>query len=1015
MYGGDSCLCNKSVINIPHKSNSNVPEIVTTCFYFCAKIQWLFQSSGRFPVRLVRDSMQVRKEESTVKRKQVLVMSLAFLASLWVEAAQGDRLYSTERENAVIEDENLKKGVLEGLVTDKSSGEPLPFAAVQIDGTALGAVTGLDGLYTFNLAPGTYSIKVSFTSYETRIIPNVRIVAGQSTHLDVAMASVATELKEVKVTARRVRHTDAAVLSTMKQADVVATGASSQLISRSQSKDAAEVVSKLPGVSVEEGGMVNVRGLNVRYNTVLLNGTTAPGTENDSRAFALDVIAGNAIDHLMLYKTASAEFPADFSGGLVSIVTKSMPAEDALSFSYNIGVNTASIGKDFVHYHGNGADAVGFGGASRHLPAGFPSDISQASNAEKAEYARQLDNDWATSTRTSLPSQGFSMQWDKSAMVGKDKDVKFGSLFALNYGYENTVREAFENNRFGVFDLINEQPRYLNAYTDEDYGTKVKLNALGNIGFQFEDGSRFEFKNLFSQNAQDKTAFRQGIDYNNDYHIREQEYIYTQRSLYLGQLLYTHEPAKGHKLDYRLTYGFTNRQEPDRRLVTFRQQTDPSMPNYEMYKATDVNRFYQDMDEHLVAGGIDYKGLLVDKAVKMELLAGAAAQYKNRAFDGRKFLYTAGFPSTLPSDFLFGDLNEIFQPENLRPDGYFIDENTRKSDAYTATTFIPAAYVSFKVQVGGWHLAAGARAEYERTVLNGYTADGSMPVQVNRSELNVFPSFNGSYHFNEKHIVRAAYAYTINRPELREIAPYVYYDFDQFADYTGNTDLKNAKIQNVDLRYEFYPSPKELISVGAFYKHFRDPIEVSYIRSSGGNAIYTFKNADFAYTTGVELELRKNLDFMKLKNFSLVVNAAWIYSQVRFRDEDFDRDRAMQGQSPYLVNAGLFYENKGWVLSLMYGRYGRRILAVGEVFQNPDEDIPDIYEMPRNDLSFGLKKSIGKHWEIKFLASNLLNQDYTECQFAHYTDSEGVGHTVTQTPRSYKLGVEFQLGVTFKL
>ena len=123
----------------------------------------------------------------------------------------------------------------------------------------------------------------------------------------------------------------------------------------------------------------------------------------------------------------------------------------------------------------------------------------------------------------------------------------------------------------------------------------------------------------------------------------------------------------------------------------------------------------------------------------------------------------------------------------------------------------------------------------------------------------------------------------------------------------------------------------------------------------------------------------------------------------------------MQGQSPYLVNAGLFYENKGWVLSLMYGRYGRRILAVGEVFQNPDEDIPDIYEMPRNDLSFGLKKSIGKHWEIKFLASNLLNQDYTECQFAHYTDSDGVGHTVTQTPRSYKLGVEFQLGVTFKL
>ena len=336
----------------------------------------------------------------------IVSLCLCLPLGLWGGQVQGFGT-GNEGSDASAAVDGVEKGVLRGVVSDKSTAETLPFAAVQIDGTALGAVTGLDGTYMFSLEPGTYTIKVSFTSYATQVIPGVKIVAGQSTHLDIAMESTATELKEVKVTARRVRHTDAAVLSTMKQADVVATGASSQLISRSQSKDAAEVVSKLPGVSVEEGGMVNVRGLNVRYNTVLLNGTTAPGTENDSRAFALDVIAGNAIDHLMLYKTASAEFPADFSGGLVSIVTKSMPAEDALSFSYNIGVNTASIGKDFVHYHGNGADAVGFGGASRHLPAGFPSDISQASNAEKAEYARQCSGTsrpwWA---RTRMSSSG---------------------------------------------------------------------------------------------------------------------------------------------------------------------------------------------------------------------------------------------------------------------------------------------------------------------------------------------------------------------------------------------------------------------------------------------------------------------------------------------------------------------------------------------------------------------------------------------------------------------------------
>lgn len=908
-----------------------------------------------------------------------------------------------------------KSGVVEGLVADAGNGEALPFATVQVEGTSLGTVADMDGRYSFILKPGTYTIKVGFTSYKSKVISDVRVVAGQSTHLDVRLESGMTELKEVKVTAKRIRHTDAAVLTTMKQADVVATGASSQLISRSQSKDAADVVSRLSGVSMMEGGMMNVRGLGVRYNSVLLNGATAPGTENDSRAFALDVIAGNAIDHLMLYKTPSAELPADFSGGLVGIVTKGMPLENGLQASYGIGVNTASVGKDFRHSQGCPADAVGFGASSRELPDAFPQDITMASNAEKAEYSKMLDNDWSVSSRTALPSQGFSFQWDKVSEIGKGKKTGFGSLLAVNYGYEDQVHDKYENSRFGIFDPINEKPTYLNRYSDEDYTTTVKLNALANFGFRFADGSRFEFKNLFSQNAHDKTAFREGIDYNNEYHIREQEYAYTQRTLYVGQLLYAHNPADGHKVDYRLSYGLTSRQEPDRRLVTFRQQVDPGLPHYGEYKATDVNRFYQDMTENMVSAGIDYTGKMLDGNFRLDLLSGLAAQYRYRDFDGRKFVYTSGFPSDLPSDFLYQDLDEIFRAENLTANGYFIDENTRKSDAYTAMTFIPAAYVRARMRVAGLQVSVGARAEFEKTVLDGYSADGSLPVRVDRGELKVFPSFNAAYDFNGKHRLRTAYAYTVNRPELREIAPYVYYDFNRFADYTGNPDLKNCRIQNVDLRYEFYPSSEEVVSVGGFYKYFVDPIELSYIRSSGGSAIYTFKNADFAYCCGVETEVRKNLDFMRMKHFSVVLNAAWIVSQVRFRDEDFDRDRAMQGQAPFLVNAGLYYENKGWTLSLMYHVNGKRILAVGEVFQNPEEDIPDIYEMPRHDLSFGLRKKIGRHWEIKFLAGNLLNQSYRECQFAKFTADDGSAQTVEQTPRTYRLGMDFQLGLTFRM
>lgn len=977
---------------------------------------------------LLLHRLNLRKKVLSAIMKTVLVNLFLFLSSLSFIYANFPSCFQYKCENSCLDDKvglsemkeigmaSDERGLIQGVVKDAQSGETLPFAAIQVVGSSQGVVSSLDGEYSLSLQPGNYTIRVSFASYESQQFANVEVVSGQNTLLNVNLSPALNELQAVKVVAKRVHNTEAAVVTSMKQADVVATGASSQLISRSQSKDAAEVVSKLSGVSVEEGSFINVRGLNVRYNSVLLNGTTAPGTENDSRAFALDAIAGNTIDHLMLYKTASAELPADFSGGLVSIITKGMPQENALQVSYSIGVNTQSIGRPYTRYSsGSPLDYLAMGATSRDLPDGFAQDVAPLSNEEKAECAKALDNDWSVVERKSLPSQSFSFQWDNVKEIGKDKNVKFGSLLALNYGYSEEVREPYENIRFGIFDRLNEQPTYLNHYTDEEFSGSVKLNALGNLGWQFQDGSMLEFKNIFSQTGKDRTAYRQGVDYNNEYHIKEQEFVYTQRTLYVGQLLYSHQPADGHKLDYRLTYGLTHRQEPDRRLVTFRQQTEPGQPHYGEYKATDVNRFYQDMKENMVSGGIDYKGKMLDQAVKIDLLSGLAMQYKYRDFSGRKFLYTSGFPSTLPSDFLYQDLTEIFNPGNMHAQGYFLDENTRKSDAYTASTFIPAAYASMKLKYEGLQMTLGARAEYEHTLLDGYSSDGSFPILVNRSEFKVFPSFNASYDFNDKHKLRLAYAYTVNRPELREIAPYVYYDFDRFADYTGNPDLKNADIQNVDFRYEFYPESKDVISLGCFYKYFVNPIELSYIRSSGGSALYTFKNADFAYSYGLELEIRKDLSFMKLKNFSLVANAAWIMSQVRFKEEDFDRDRAMQGQSPYLVNAGLYYEYKGWSLSLLYNHYGKRILAVGEVYQNPEEDIPDIYEMPRHDMSFGLKKKIGKRFELKFLASNLLNQAYTECQFVKLTANDGSEHTVKQTPRSYKTGIDLQLGLTLKL
>ena len=131
----------------------------------------------------------------------------------------------------------------------------------------------------------------------------------------------------------------------------------------------------------------------------------------------------------------------------------------------------------------------------------------------------------------------------------------------------------------------------------------------------------------------------------------------------------------------------------------------------------------------------------------------------------------------------------------------------------------------------------------------------------NYTHADPFPSVNVTYRINDKHLLRAAYGMSTNRPEFREVSPSVYYDFDLFSDVKGNADLKAAYIQNADLRWEWYPAAGEGISVAVFYKHFRNPIETAILDAGSGSYTYTFENADRANLYGVELDVKKKPRF----------------------------------------------------------------------------------------------------------------------------------------------------------
>ena len=237
----------------------------------------------------------------------------------------------------------------------------------------------------------------------------------------------------------------------------------------------------------------------------------------------------------------------------------------------------------------------------------------------------------------------------------------------------------------------------------------------------------------------------------------------------------------------------------------------------------------------------------------------------------------------------------------------------------------------------------------------------------------------------------------------------------------GNPDLKPAYIHNLDLRYEWYPASGESVSVALFYKHFRHPIEWTF-RDGGGSYTYTFENADKARNYGVEVDIRKDLEFIGLRNFMLNLNGSWIKSKVSFDSENsLEHDRPMQGQSPYLVNAGLFYqtEKAGVMAGVLYNRIGKRIVGIGRsdmsVGGSINNDIPDMYEMPHDALDIVLSKKFGKQVEVKLNAKDVIGQDAVFKQFPRFEDANGQIVEREQTTKRFAPGRSFTLSVSIHL
>jgi outer membrane receptor for ferrienterochelin and colicin len=901
-------------------------------------------------------------------------------------------------------------GTLCGVVADAKNREPLIGAAVVVVGTSTGAVTDMDGYYRIEgLRPGTYAVSASYVSYQTRTLEGIKLAAGQETNLDIALEDAALQLQNVTVVAQRRLGTEMAVLSTVRNSLPVASGISAQQISRTQDNDAAEALRRIPGITIVDDRFIVVRGLAQRYNNVWLNEAATPSGETDSRAFSFDVLPSSLIDNMMIFKSPSAELPADFSGGFVRISTKNIPEGNTFRIAWQTGYNTSASFRRFSLAEGYASDRAGLGAASRLLPATMPAHLNEVSTAEAADITRQINKGWAVRNFTALPEQKLALTLDRSFRIG---NAKTGHIANLNY---STGYDCFEtvNNNYLSYDMKNNRPSYRFRYDDVQYRNTVKLGALFNSSL-VTDKHKLELRNFFNLRGTSSLSQRQGTDYYSDDDIRRWESIYTSRTTYSGQLSGSHRFREDvNKADWTAGYAYANYSEPDRKDVKSMLRTTGGE---QRYYVSDPTRYYQELDDHSFSLSANYEHTFrMSGRLAVTLRNGVYGEYKDRDFAARRFVYN--LLGTGYNRYADWDYTTVFSDENIAADRIYLKESTNKSDAYDAGRRLGAAYLSAKLNDGSkLNVDVGLRLEYYGLKLNGYEPDGIKPVSLDEGVADWFPSVNTTYNVHEQRLLRFAYGRSVNRPEFREIVPYVYYDFGLNANLSGMPGLKNAYTDNFDLRYEYYPSPAETLMVGIFYKSFDNPIEQTY-NEAGSGLQYTFHNAEQAETCGIEVDVKKQLDFIGLDGLSLVFNGAYIYSRVHFAEGSFERDRPMQGQSPYLVNAGLFYlhDEKGLSASLLYNRIGRRIESVGVPMQNPNDDIPDIYEMPRHSLDFTFSKKVGRYAEIKGGIKDVLNATIAYKQFLGLTEpSSGEKREVEQLIRSYRPGITVNVGLSLK-
>jgi len=890
------------------------------------------------------------------------------------------------------------KGMLIGLLTDKeTNNEPLPFANVLIKGTTIGTTTDFDGKYSIQVPAGTHTVEFSFLGYKS-VEKSFTIKAGETLTISQLMsAEEGVALDDVVIKTTTSKEKESALLLKQKKANVIVESIGAERLTKTGVSNASNATTKISGVTKSEGtGDIYVRGLGDRYLSTTMNGLPIPSDNVDNKNINLSLFPTSIIENVGISKTYATSNYLDQASGNVNVETKGYRRKE-FSVSVSGGSNTNVIGQ--------------FGDFRRTI---ITNDVTmgfhQKQFAVKDLITRQ---GWDTENQSAPMNFSISLSGGtKFDVFGKELSVFATASHSKSFNYQkglfkiarsNIVEQIFDD--VEIFSSNVNTTAYTNLGLKLNDDHKIKLNSLfvaKSIDYLYEQG-RNGTGFVFEQEPEEDGAF-----------VRDQNF--KQTLMFVNQVVGEHNLFENNSLKWAVGFNFILAEEPNR-IRNEVSILNPTTVQYANNSAFQQRKSSQKIEDNEINAYIKDSWSLgeadEDDNLPYKLNFGVNYRHKERNFsslfigvdaDGFQVPSVDEFSSTFTSTAFNNGLRLVERP----------------LDRYNGTFDAVASFVDFDFKLNKFSANVGLRYErdeiyVEWDVANFQGRTGSL----NRDYNNINPSINLKYELDDRNFVRFATSISQTLPEFKEFAPFEYVSPTGRVT-KGNPDIERSNVYNVDLKWEFYPSREELLSVTTFYKKIEDPINLAQARGSAG--IFQFNNTgEEANIFGIELEGRvgflENEDEENLLSLTGNVAQMWLTQDLL---ENFQynnkTESSLQGASDFIINTALSFSNKKereFVATLSGNYSSDKIYALGspESFTSSDTLFNDeIIEKGFVTLDLVLSKEITEKLTARFIGRNLLNPAIRQTQDIRNLNT---GITSTETVLQYKKGSQLSLNLKY--